>query len=212
MISIVWKTTGAFQMKHSLTDILEIYICCLGTCKYVSGLRLKNLNAFQHMSWNIKPDKPWQKWSPILNSHTHWVIVPDAQTLHNPAWLTVMIVSIGNSCWEAMMSRHTIRHVSADKGGTVLALCRHGPLPSSTAINVWFFCCYCCCCCLEACFGDWGEHRGLNPLVSQIATKEERIQQPQTHYNAPHEGGSSSWEEALDLDLDWDVLRVDKVI
>ncbi len=168
MISIVWKITGAFQMKHSLTDILEIYICCLGTCtKYVSGLRLKNLNAFQHMSWNIKPDKPWQKWSPILNSHTHWVIVPDAQTLHNPAWLTVMIVSIGNSCWEAMMSRHTIRHVSVDKGGTVLALCRHGPLPSSTAINVWFFCCYCCCGCLEACFGDWGEHRGLNPLVSQ---------------------------------------------
>lgn len=136
--------------------------------------------------------------------------MPDAQTLHNPARLTVMLVSIGNSCWEAMMSCHTIRHVSADKGGTVLAQCRHGPLPSSAAINVCFFCCYCCCGCLEACFGDWGEHKGLNPLVSQIATKEGCIQQPQTHNNAPHEGGSRSWEEALDLD--GDALQVDKVI
>lgn len=87
------------------------------------------------------------------------------------------------------MSCHTIRHVSADKGGTVLAQCRHGPLPSSAAINICFFCCYCCCGCLEACFGDWGEHKGLNPLVSQIATKEGCIQQPHTHNNAPHEGG-----------------------
>ncbi len=30
-----------------------------------------------------------------------------------------------------------------------------------------FFVVIVCCGCLEACFGDWGEHRGLNPLVSQ---------------------------------------------
>ncbi len=170
------ETTGAFQMKHSLTDILEIYICCLGTCKYVSGLRLKNLNAFQHMSWNIKPDKPWQKWSPILNSHTHWVIVPDAQTLHNPAWLTVMIVSIGNSCWEAMMSRHTNTACECWQR-------RHcvGAMPSRPCFLVrlpqrLIFLLLCCCCCLEACFGDWGEHRGLNPLVLTNSHKRRGIQ------------------------------------
>lgn len=44
-------TTDVFQLKQSLTDILETYVCYLGPCiKYVSGLRLKNVNECQHMS------------------------------------------------------------------------------------------------------------------------------------------------------------------